>query len=285
MLKNTFCHIPGISRAAEQQLWSVGIHSWEAARDAGKTRLPIKKAGSLSLRIKDSFERLEKNDPNLFADLLETSQHWRLFPDFRRAVAYLDIETTGLGHSDSITTIVIYDGQSIFHYVRGENLDDFKRDIEKYSLLVTYNGKCFDVPFIERRFKIEMNQAHIDLRYVLKNLGYTGGLKGCERKLGLDRKDLADVDGWFAVLLWNDFKRNKNQKALETLLAYNTCDVVNLETLMVMAYNLNLASTPFTATHQLAPPAIPEIPFKADRETINRLKWSAPPSGGFYGWR
>jgi hypothetical protein len=32
---------------------------------------------------------------------------------------------------------------------------------------------------------------------------------------------LIDVDGFFAVLLWWDFKRNKNQKALETLLAYN----------------------------------------------------------------
>jgi uncharacterized protein YprB with RNaseH-like and TPR domain len=285
MLKNTFCHIPGVSLAAERQLWSSGIRSWEAAIEAGRGRLPIKRAGSLPARIRDSFERLEQNDPNHFADLLQASQHWRLFPDFRRAVAYLDIETTGLGHGDSITTIVVYDGQSIFHYVQGENLDDFKRDIARYSLLITYNGKCFDVPFIERRFNIEINQAHIDLRYVLKNLGYAGGLKACERQLGLDRKDLADVDGWFAVLLWDDFKRKKNPKALETLLAYNTCDVVNLETLMVMAYNLNLASTPFRATHLLAPPAPPEAPFKADRETINRLKWSAPRAGGFYGRR
>ena len=283
MLKNTFCHIPGVSRATEQQLWNSGIHSWEEAVTADKKRLPIKRALSLSRHIEQSFERLEKNDPNHFADLLQANQHWRLFPDFRRRIAYLDIETTGLGYGDSITTIVIYDGLSIFHYVQGENLDDFKRDINKYSLVVTYNGKCFDVPFIERRFNIEMNQAHIDLRYVLKNLGYTGGLKGCERKLGLDRKDLSDVDGWFAVLLWDDFKRKKNPKALETLLAYNTLDAVNLETLLVTAYNLNLRETPFRATHELDSPAPPEIPFKADRETINRIKRNTFRYGGFFG--
>jgi uncharacterized protein YprB with RNaseH-like and TPR domain len=50
-----------------------------------------------------------------------------------------------------------------------------------------YNGKTFDVPFIEKYFGIRMNHAHIDLRYVLKSLGYAGGLKRCEKALGLDR--------------------------------------------------------------------------------------------------
>src|SRR6185503_9998921 len=115
---------------------------------------------------------------------LPTNQHWRLASDFRRSIAYLDIETTGLGYGDMITTIAIYDGSNILHYINGQNLSDFKRDIQAYNLLVTYNGKCFDVPFIERFFNIRLDHAHIDLRYVLKSLGYTGGLKACERQLG-----------------------------------------------------------------------------------------------------
>lgn len=285
MLKNTFCHIPGISVAAERNLWSSGIHSWEAAIEVDRIRLPRRQQSALPGHIKESFEMLERGNLYHFAELLPSNQHWRLFPDFRRAIAYLDIETTGLGYADSITTIVVYDGETIRHYVRGENLDEFKRDIKQYPLIVTYNGKCFDVPFIERFFKIEMNQSHIDLRYILKSLGYAGGLKRCERQLGIERKDLADVDGYFAVLLWNEFERKKNPKALETLLAYNTADVVNLETLMVMAYNMNLKNTPFYATHQLASPASPEIRFKADRETINRLKQNAFSYDRYYGWR
>jgi len=103
---------------------------------------------------------------------------------------------------------------------------------------------------MESYFGIELDQVHLDLRYNLRSLGYTGGLKGCERKAGIDRGDLEGVDGYFAVLLWDDYQRNKNEKALKSLLAYNIQDVVNLETLMVLSYNLKLKDTPFTATHQ-----------------------------------
>jgi hypothetical protein len=40
MLKNTFCHIPGISPAAEQRLWSAGIDCWDAALKADRLVLP-----------------------------------------------------------------------------------------------------------------------------------------------------------------------------------------------------------------------------------------------------
>ncbi|MFC1580959.1 ribonuclease H-like domain-containing protein, partial [Thermodesulfobacteriota bacterium] len=127
-------------------------------------------------------------------------------------------------------------------------------------------------PFIESYLGISLDHSHIDLRYVLASLGYTGGLKGCERQLGMDRGDLADVDGFFAVLLWNDYVRDNNKKALETLLAYNIQDTINLERLMVIAYNLNLKDKPFNQALQLELPNSPEISAKADRETVHRIK-------------
>ena len=66
---------------------------------------------------------------------------------------------------------------------------------------MTYNGKSFDIPFIESHFGAKLTHAHIDLRYILASLGYRGGLKGCEKQLGIDRGDLKNVDGYFAVLL------------------------------------------------------------------------------------
>ena len=80
------------------------------------------------------------------------------------------------------------------------------------------------------------------------------------------------VDGYFAILLWEECLRNRNPKALETLLAYNIQDVVNLEFLMILSYNLKLKETPFTVSHQLAFPFCPEIPFKGDLETIERIR-------------
>lgn len=272
MLKNTFCHLPGIGLSTERRLWDSGLQCWEDLISSETAKFAGKKKDSLANHVRESFEHFEKSNPQYFVGRLPSDQQWRLFPDFREKVAYLDIETTGLGDRDQITTIAVYDGEAIFHYVQGQNLNKFKEDIKKYSVVVTYNGKCFDVPFIERYFKITMNQAHIDLRFLLASLGYKGGLKGCEKKLGIDRGDLSDVDGFFAVLLWEDFKRNKNQKALETLLAYNIQDVVNLETLMTIAFNKKLKDTPFEKARRLSLLSSPPIPFEADAKTINKIR-------------
>lgn len=186
---------------------------------------------AIDQHLGESCQRLEDGDCRYFAGHLPSREHWRLFPEFRGRIAYLDIETTGMSGFGHITTIALYDGQRIRHYVHGENLEQFGRDIGDYELLVTYSGKCFDLPFIRSTMGLPMDQAHIDLRYVLKSLGYGGGLKGCEKKLGLDRGELDGVDGFMAVLLWRDYLASGNPRSLETLLAYNIQDVVNLETL------------------------------------------------------
>ena len=272
MLTSTFCHIPGIGAQTERQLWAQGLRSWQAVNDGGALPLPPRKTQLVRQHIAESASHLSAGQPGYFYQRLPADQHWRMFPEFQPAVAYLDIETTGLGGPDDyITTIVLYDGKSIRHYVHGDNLEDFGRDIAPYSLLVTYNGKTFDIPFIRNSLGLAMDQAHIDLRYVLASLGYRGGLKQCERRLGLDRKGLRDVDGFFAVLLWDDYRKG-NAKALDTLLAYNTLDVINLATLMPMAYNMKIKDTPFAADRQLAIPTPPELPFQADIGTIERIR-------------
>jgi uncharacterized protein YprB with RNaseH-like and TPR domain len=117
-----------------------------------------------------------------------------------------------------------------------------------------------------------MTRAHIDLRHVLTGLGYKGGLKVCEKELGLNRKELDGVDGYYAILLWKDYMRNGNAKALDTLLAYNILDAVNLEPLMITAYNLKLKETPFRETLQLPVPPPPRNPFRPDTDTIDKIK-------------
>ena len=228
MLRRTFCHVPGVGIKAEQRLWAAGAVSWDAVAQAGIT-LAAPRRERIVQHLEESERRLAGKDPAFFAQTMPSGEHWRLYPEFRDSVAYVDIETTGLGGPrDHITTIALYDGRTIRHYVHGQNLAEFARDVRDYRLLVTYNGKCFDLPFLRASFGIPLDQAHIDLRYVLASLGYKGGLKGCERRLGLDRGDLADVDGFFAVQLWNDYRWRGNLQALETLLAYNIRDVVNL---------------------------------------------------------
>jgi uncharacterized protein YprB with RNaseH-like and TPR domain len=230
--------------------------------------------------IKSSERKLKQHDARFFTDRLVSDQHWRIFPDFSAELAYLDIETTGLGNADDhITTISVYDGQEIKYYVHGKNLAQFPMDIKNYRVLVTYNGKCFDIPFIEREFGIKIHHAQLDLRYIMRSLGITGGLKSCEHQLGLSRGELEGIDGYFAVLLWKEYIKG-NQKALDTLLAYNIEDTLNLEKLMVYALEKKLTALQtknesiidmIKALKNLNEKDL-KIPFQPDSKTINRIK-------------
>ncbi|MDY0375348.1 MAG: ribonuclease H-like domain-containing protein [Desulfobacterium sp.] len=273
MLNSTFHHIPGIGLKTEQSLWAAGLDHWDRLNDSTGFSLSPRRIETLARHVDQSRQEMEAGNYAYFAERLPPALHWRFFPEFRNSMVFLDIETTGLEPwCETITTIALYDGTAILYYVKGENLDLFPRDIARYKTIVTYNGKCFDLPFIEHEFGIRLDQVHIDLRYILKSLGFSGGLKRCERALGLDRGGLDGVDGYFAILLWNDYARNRDRRALETLLVYNIEDVVNLETLMVKAYNLKLAQTPFAETHCIDLPRRPELPFSADFATVERIR-------------
>ena len=76
------------------------------------------------------------------------------FPSSGNSTVYLDIETTGLDRHIDITTIALYDGQEIKTYVQGQNLDDFIEEIQRYKVIVRYNGKSVLMfRFIEHLFQ------------------------------------------------------------------------------------------------------------------------------------
>ena len=270
MLTHTFCHIPGIGNKLERGLWQAGVTSWEEWRNP----LPLRLSALTRLeaeRILAKSRQALPDDPGFFASRLANGESWRLFRHFRRRTAYLDIETTGLGEDAAITTIALYDGDTVSTFVNGRNLDDFPDAVSRFQVLVTYNGKGFDIPFIERFFRISLAQAQIDLRFVLAKLGFKGGLKGCERMLGLSRGLLDGVDGLFAVRFWRFYQHSGDERYLHTLLAYNIEDTVNLERLMVEAYNRNLLATPFG--DELLPfPQAPALPYLADLDCLEIVK-------------
>ncbi len=274
MLEYTFRHIPGIGVRTEEQLWNAGYHTWTEVLQA-PAHSQSRTLQRMEPHLIDSQRHLEQGDLRWFADRLPANQHWRLFLHGRPRAAYVDIETTGLDAlRHHITTITVYDGAQIHHYIHGENLRAFVDDISEYGLLITFNGKGFDVPFMEEALNTRLTMPHIDLRYVLAQAGYSGGLKRIEQAMGFDRGDLADIDGYMAVALWQDYQRHDNQRALETLLAYNTADTVNMEALMVHAHNILTARLPFGQTLRLPVPTPPPNPFTPDRATLQRLRAS-----------
>ncbi len=152
--------------------------------------------------------------------------------------AYLDIETTGLSFSHNVITVVgIYLCNStdtkliqlVGHQVTRENLINALKGVHA---IYTYNGRRFDLPFIEAFIGIDLSVEfyHHDLMYDCWKHNLRGGFKAVERQLKIPRQ-LKDVDGFMAVLLWYKYKYYGNKRALNLLLQYNKEDVVNLKAL------------------------------------------------------
>ena len=273
MIQNSFIQLPGIGKKKEIALWNNGIFSWNNyINNKKESGAKIDKDKSL-LNIQKCISNLAKYQANYFYNTLPSSEEWRLFREFKNHCLYLDIETNGGdSYSGFITTIATYDGNEIKYYVNGKNLDDFIIDVFNYKILITYNGKSFDIPFIENFFNVELNHAQIDLRYTLASLGFKGGLKSCEQQLGLRRDGLDGVDGYFAIHLWNDYYYNANQKALESLLAYNIEDSINLEKLMQISYNMKVDRFGYENFEKVPNCKRPSNIFQPHFETISRIK-------------
>lgn len=268
MLERCFIHLPGVGPAFVKKLHAKGIVTWE---DALRKGFPCGAARAAYLRdlLEESQRRLHSGDAAWFSRLLPPREQWRLFPHFRHAAAYVDIETTGLSFTgDLITTIALYDGERVRTYVRGENLEDFAVDIRAYTLLVTWNGRGFDAPILRRAFGIPLDKgdmAHLDLLPVFRALGLRGGLKKVEKALGLQRDGLDGVDGLDAVRLWQAYRRDGDRRVLHTLLAYNVADVLGLEVLAEYALARRLGGRaecgPLKALN----------PFSPDPEVLRRV--------------
>jgi len=122
--------------------------------------------------------------------------------------------------------------------VNGVNLNRFETAIASYELVTTFNGSLFDLPVIRRHFPhIALPPVHIDLRFLLKRLGYRGGLKAIEKRFSLTRAaEINGMNGYDAVKLWTAYQQGE-LSALERLVQYNTADIVHLEPLMERGYH------------------------------------------------
>jgi uncharacterized protein YprB with RNaseH-like and TPR domain/predicted nuclease with RNAse H fold len=186
--------------------------------------------------IEQSAKALEQNNIRFFSEWVPREEWWRLSDSFRSKVVFLDIETTGLSHYyDDITIVGLYDGQDVETLLAGHNLKRLPDALARYDIIVTFNGTLFDIPFLKTKLpSLRLPPVHLDLRYLLKRVGYSGGLKEIEHRLRIRRSRAAQaVDGYIATVLWSRYKRG-DISALERLVQYNVADVTNLKNLMQM---------------------------------------------------
>jgi hypothetical protein len=242
MIRHSFIFLSGIGERRERRLWESGILSWEDFLERERINIiPERRKPLLDMEIKEAKLNLELRIPHFFAYRMPRREHWRLYEEFRHSACFLDIETTGLSPAGGEVTLVgVYDGREYKAFIRGINLNEevLERELKKYSLLVTFYGSCFDVPFLKAHFpNIGLEKPHIDLCFASRRLGLRGGLKRIEEVLGLEREEeVKDIDGFEAVRLWKRWERCGDSDALETLVEYNRTDVVNLKPLAEYVY-------------------------------------------------
>ena len=274
MLNNTFIHIPRIGSVTERELWDAGIHTWRdfihARRLPARARSARRIGGPI---LEECARRLKNMDARYFSENIPRRESWRMYADFRKSAAFLDIETTGLSPQSSIITLVgILDTDGYHSFVHGRNLSDLREALEKYDLIVTYNGASFDLPFIEYHFgSLFKHKAHIDLRFVLSRLGLKGGLKSIESRMGVGRpSELSLLNGYDAVRMWRMWARG-DEGALHTLIRYNAEDVLSLPKLAEIAYR-RIAKSIGAPNRGLSSWTYPDTDLPYDSDVIRSLR-------------
>ena len=242
MIQCTFQHVPGVHRKGELRLWQSGITNWEKLLNTPQQHPNFTKKlwNRLKTDIIQCQKALERKDYDFFIKKFPEDIIWRLIPNLEDKILYFDIEATGLDLvNDSITTISTFDGSEIKYFVEGQNLEEFIPYLEKFDAIATFDGEKMDIPFIEHKFGFDFYHIHFDLFKISRKLGISGGLKQIENYLEISRnvKNLEGIDGKTAIYLWKEYQLTKDSRYLDTLLAYNIEDAVNLEPILSWFYN------------------------------------------------
>jgi len=187
---------------------------------------------------------------------LMTLLHEKAAAPERDSIVFLDTETTGLQGGTGMVPFLVGVG-----YFEGDNfhmLQFFIRDfdeepsmlhalgklLERFHLIVTYNGAAFDIPLLETRFTLTRfdnpfsAMPHFDLLAGARRLWRNG--HGSCRLVALEREIVSflrgrDVPGARIPRVYFDFVNSGTSPELPGVFTHNVYDVVSLAALTVCA--------------------------------------------------
>ena len=175
--------------------------------------------------------------------------------DLRRA-AFLDTETTGLaggtGTAAFLVGVGFVDGDSFRvrqYFMRDYHeepalLRALAEDLARFPYLVTFNGKMFDVPLLETRYRLcrqghpLAETLHLDMLHPARRL-WKARLESCRLQsledalLGLRRN--GDLPGDQIPGIYFDYVRSRAARVVPRILEHNRLDIVSLAALSILA--------------------------------------------------
>jgi uncharacterized protein YprB with RNaseH-like and TPR domain len=238
MIESTFLFLPGVGLATERRLWWQGIVTWKDFLAANRvTGLSMARKDRCNAVVAMALQQCRMGNARFFAGCLRLRDHWRVYEWLRPRAVYLDIETSS---RFDITVVGLYGNGNMTSLVRGESLTErrLREELSQYDLIVTFNGAGFDLPCLLSQYpRLILDQPHMDLYLLGRQIGLRGGLKCIEAAVGIRRPPvLQGMSGRDAARLWNRWRHSRREQAREILLAYNQADCVNLQPLADLVY-------------------------------------------------
>jgi hypothetical protein len=166
-----------------------------------------------------------------------------------RRQVYIDTETTGLSGGSGTLAFLIGiawvedESLQLTQYLitrfaaEGAMLDAFAGALSAEDRLISYNGKCFDLPLLKSRHRMHGREdclqalPHLDLLHPVRRL-YSSIWPDCrlltleQRLLGLKRHN--DLPGSAAPEAWFEFVRSGSMARLIRVVEHNFQDILSL---------------------------------------------------------
>ena len=212
------------------------------------------------------------------------------FSDMKKGT--LDIETTGLDPSKNkfilggLCSFGSKQMRQVFAQSRTEERDAIERFIHEMSqldMVITYNGRHFDIPFIEKRFtkffdeKLSM-PYNLDLYLVLNGHSpikkFVPNLKQktVENYMGPWQSRTDEISGAESVELYNTYEKTGREDLESKILLHNSDDVIQLTRLLKVISKSDFHKAMFCLGFPTGPLTVNKISFQRDFMTVSGIQ-------------
>ncbi len=170
-----------------------------------------------------------------------------------RKVLFIDTETTGLSGGLGTCAFLIGVGyfvedsfrlaQYFFNDLNEEYalLHDFNQLIEQHQLIVSYNGKCFDIPLlitrnVYHRLDTPLTRIlHLDLLHTVRRM-YKHRLSDCSlgtaEEIILKVSRNGDIPGYMIPQIYFHYLKDRDARPLRPVFYHNQQDILSLAALL-----------------------------------------------------